>query len=217
MMRSTVGAATLVFSMSRWVALAGEHDVPSRYVVFTIDAFGVVRPQFHAVVNLASERTSRSDDELAAWLRAGSTEREHVAVRLLDATGQVVFISQPGTVGATYTDVDIPASSLHEFVYGLHGEPSSRPLGGDSPVPLAEQAFVVRVPWVLGSRLELFMGGAGANTDNIRYDTALTYMEVEATVNTNDLLVERVDGGCSRAPQLQIHAGHRRAAATTRV
>ena len=147
MLRSILGPAALFLAMSSgWVALADAAGVPSRYIVFTIDASGVLRPQFHALVTLAEERTSRSEEELAAWLRTGSAEREHVTVRLVGASGRVVF-----------REVASVARWLR-LENGLHDPPESRSVADEALVPLPDRAFVVRVPFVAGSRLQVAPG-----------------------------------------------------------
>ena len=149
-MRASWAEAALVLMMSGgWIAAAEEHGFPSRYMVFSIDPSGVLRPEFHAVVRLAGERrTSRSEEELSAWLGEGSAEREHVAVRLLDASGRVVFREA----------VSVPRW-LHSEA-ALHGETAQRLPAEDAPVPMPGRAFVVRVPFVEGSRLRMSRGAA---------------------------------------------------------
>ena len=133
------------------MASGDENGTLARYIVFTIDASGVVRPQFHAVVTLASERASRSEEDLSAWLRESSAEREHVAIRLHDASGRVVFREA----------VSVPRWLRLED--GLHDEGESKSRSEATLVPLPERAFVVRVPFVAGSSLETLVGDAPAD------------------------------------------------------
>ena len=141
--------AALVLMMSGgWIASADEHGSPLA-TSSSPSTLGALRPQFHAVVRLAGERrTSRSEEELSAWLREGSAEREHVAVRLLDASGRVVFREA----------VSVPRW-LHSET-ALHGETAQALPAEDVLVPLPGRAFVVRVPFVEGSRLRMSRGTA---------------------------------------------------------
>jgi uncharacterized repeat protein (TIGR01451 family) len=143
-MRSIVGRAALLLAIfNGGLAFADQRGLPARYLVFTVDASGVVRPQFHALVTLSGERTLRSEEELHAWLGESPGPREHVAVRLLDRSGRIVFRDA------------LSAARWLRSENGLHeaGEPEApvfEPL-----LALAEKAFVVRVPWMAGSRLQM--------------------------------------------------------------
>jgi hypothetical protein len=145
-MRSTLRAAFVLAMSSGWGAFASPRGVEARYIVFTLDASGVARPQFHAVVTLAAARPSRSEAELSAWLHAGSADDERVGVRLKDTSGRVVFRDT----------VSVPRWQRTEL--GLHREAEPGPPSGDSLVAPGEKAFVVRVPWLAGSRLEVAPG-----------------------------------------------------------
>lgn len=146
MMRSTRGAAAALVLLMSSAGVALADGVPAHYLVLGIDAAGTVQPRFHAFVTLADPRPSRSEEELLAWLRRGSTEGEHVAVRVHDSSGRIVFREAQA----------VPR--WQRFEHGLHGEPVPSTLA-DSPVPLAERAFVVRVPRLAGARLQVAMGG----------------------------------------------------------
>jgi len=144
MPRSNLGAAVLLLAVAATTP-AEETGHPARYIVLTIDESGTVRPRFHRLVRLVDPRPSWSEVDLQSWLRIGGPGQDRVAVRLLDAAGRVVFRE-----GAS-----VPRSVRSE--HGLHGEPVGLP---PSPVPFAEKAFVVRVPWLPGSRLHLVPASA---------------------------------------------------------
>jgi uncharacterized repeat protein (TIGR01451 family) len=121
--------------------------VPAHYLVLGIDATGAVRPRFHAFVTLADERPKHSEEDLLGWLRRDSAEGDHVAVRLHDHSGRIVLREI------------LAVPRWQRLEQGLHGEPEPDPLA-ESPVPLAERAFVVRVPRLPGTRLQVSVAGS---------------------------------------------------------
>ncbi len=131
--------------------------VPAHYVVFTIDASGVVRPQAHRRVRLAAPRPSLSEAEVEARLAASRAEDESVEVRLAGSGGEVVHRDV----------VSVPLWVRIEPGPGAYGPPTPVAV-----VPTSERAFVVRVPDVAASRLRLTLRtGEGRAGDVARRNT----------------------------------------------
>jgi uncharacterized repeat protein (TIGR01451 family) len=150
MVRSIWGPAAVVLAITSGGATgAAEAVVASRYIVFAIDESGAVKAQYQKLVTLASPRPERSEADLAAWLSATTGEDEHVAVRLIDASGRVAFRETVAVPRWLRTEV------------GLHGGFDGGSAANELLVPIPGRAFVVRVPLLTSSRLNLTLAQRG--------------------------------------------------------
>jgi hypothetical protein len=114
------------------VALA----VPAHYLVFEVDPAGV-RLAFHRIVEMAAPPPSLEATEAAALVARAPRDAVRMTVRLVDAGGRVVH----RTVAETSREIRGEFHGADE-IDGHH-------------IPRAGGAFVVRVPVVDGTRLEV--------------------------------------------------------------
>jgi hypothetical protein len=127
-------AWTVVLASAR-LALA----TPAHYLVFESDATGV-HLAFHRIVEMTAMPRSLDAPEAAALVARSPREAVRMTARLVDASGRVVH----------RTVAEMPREVRGEF----HGAGA---IDGHH-IPAARGAFVVRVPVVDGTRLEI--GGA---------------------------------------------------------
>ncbi len=116
------------------LALPASAD-PARYIVFTLDAEGVPRPQSHRLVTLKDELPAKPADGRA---KRGNGERLRVV--LDDAAGVPVFEDL----------VEVP-----RFIRAEHGLFGGAAAGGQDELLAEGRSFVVRLPLLAGSRLRL--------------------------------------------------------------
>ena len=117
---------------------------PARYVVFEIDADGVVHPQMHRLVRLSSPRRSLTAAEVNARLARPSRDEESVRVRLFAADGGVAY--EDVVRVPRWTRAELPASG-DEIENGV--------------LLPGKRAFAVRLPVLERSWLALSVGIGG--------------------------------------------------------
>lgn len=129
--RIRLAAVALVLSTTR-IALA----VPAHYLVFESDGTGA-RLVFHRVVEMAGLPPSLAATDAAALVARSPRDTVRMTARLVDASGRVVH------------------RTVVEMAHEIRGEFHGADEIDGHHVPWTRGAFVVRVPVVEGTRLEV--------------------------------------------------------------